>query len=92
MLWVTWKAHGVMEQYRRHHFYENPSISAVLACHLADNYIKHDDSNGSHIAALERSVKSLSTQLDKLETPKRDLKESGKRNGKDKEKDKSGHE
>jgi hypothetical protein len=31
MLWATWKAHGVMEQYLRHNFYEHPSISAVLA-------------------------------------------------------------
>ncbi len=74
MLWATWKAHGVMEQYLRHHFYEHPSISAVLAQHLADNYVKHDDSHSSQITALEKAVKSLSTRLDKLENAKRDLK------------------
>lgn len=64
MLWATWKAHGVMENYLKHHFYEHPSISAVLARHLADNYVKHD------FAALEKSIASLHTRIDKLQNPK----------------------
>jgi hypothetical protein len=64
MLWATWKAHGVMEQYLRHHFYEHPSISAVLARHLADNHVKPDS---SQIKALEKLITSMSTRIDKLE-------------------------
>jgi len=67
MLWATWKAHGVMETYLKHHFYEHPSISAVLARHLADNYVKHDS---SQLSSLEKDLKSLTTRVDKLTTPK----------------------
>jgi hypothetical protein len=58
-LWATWKAHAVMEKYLHHQFYEHPSISAVLACHLADNYVKPDDSQSSKIKVLEAQLKSL---------------------------------
>jgi hypothetical protein len=80
MLWSTWKAHGVMETYLKHHLYEHPSISPVLALHLADSYVKHDDSASAHIATLEKTIKSLSTRLDKLETNRatKDLKNGGK--------------
>jgi hypothetical protein len=80
MLWATWKAHGVMEQYLRHHFYEHPSISAVLARHLVDNYIKPTGNHpGAQVSALEKLVKSHSSCLDKLENRK------GKGKPKDKE-------
>jgi hypothetical protein len=59
-----------MEQYLCHHFYEHPSISAVLACHLADNYIKPASNPASLVTTLEKTVKSLSTWVDKLETKK----------------------
>jgi hypothetical protein len=58
-LWATWKAHSVMTKYLRHQFYEHPSISAVLARHLADNYVKPDDSQGAKIKALETQLKQL---------------------------------
>jgi hypothetical protein len=64
MLWATWKAHQVMEQYLRHHFYEHPSISAVLARHLADNYVKHD------MGAIDKTLKGILVRLDKLEGKK----------------------
>lgn len=67
MLWATWKVRAVMEHYLKHHFYEHPSISAVLAWHLADNYIKPDSSSSSQITTLEKPVKSLTTHLDKLD-------------------------
>lgn len=70
MLWATWKAHGVMEQYLRHHFYEHPSISAVLARHLANNYIKPSATPAAMVTTLEKTVKSLSSRVDKLETKK----------------------
>jgi len=58
-LWATWKAHAVMDRYLRHQFYEHPAISAVLARHLADNYVKPDDSQGAKIKALEAKIKSM---------------------------------
>jgi hypothetical protein len=64
MLRATWKAHGVMEQYLRHHFYEHPSISVVLARHLADNHVKPDS---TQLKTLEKLVTSMSTRIDKLE-------------------------
>lgn len=60
-LWATWKAHAVMEKYLRHQFYEHPSISAVLARHLADNYVKPDDSHSTKIKSLEAQIKTLET-------------------------------
>ncbi|MFN9981417.1 MAG: hypothetical protein ACK53Y_15940, partial [bacterium] len=62
----TWKAHAVMEQYLKHHFYEHPSISAVLARHLADNYMKPEITTSSQISTLENAVKSLTVCLDKI--------------------------
>lgn len=57
-LWATWKAHAVMEHYLRHQFYEHPAISAVLARHLADNYVKPDESQGGQFEILRNTVKS----------------------------------
>jgi hypothetical protein len=68
--------------YLEHHFYEHPLISAVLACHLADNYIKPDGSHTSQIAALEKASKSLSTHLDKLESNPKAAKDKLDKNGK----------
>jgi hypothetical protein len=52
-----------MEQYLKHHFYKHPSISAVLARNLADNYVKPDT---SQLRALESTVQTLTSCLDKL--------------------------
>jgi hypothetical protein len=65
-LWATWKAHAVMERYLRHQIYEHPSISAVLARHLADNYVKPDDAQASKIKALEAAIKTLQSKYDAL--------------------------
>jgi hypothetical protein len=67
-LWATWKAHTVMSKYLRHQFYEHPSISAVLARHLADNYVKPDDSHGAKIKALENRVQQLETHNKNLQS------------------------
>lgn len=71
MLWATWKAHNVMEQYLKHHFYEHPSISAVLARHLADNNVKPSATPAAQFSALDKTVKSLSSRVDKLEDKKK---------------------
>lgn len=84
MLWATWKVHRVMETYLRHHFYEHPSISAVLARHLADNYIKHDT---SQLATLAKDLKSLTVRVDKLDGKGDRLAGKQPKANKDKEKD-----
>jgi hypothetical protein len=55
-----------MDKYLRHQFYEHPSISAVLARHLAGNYVKPDDSQCAKIKALETSLKTLQSKYDTL--------------------------
>ena len=67
-LWATWKAHAIMGKYLRHQFYEHPSISAVLARHLADNYVKPDDSQAAKIKSLENQVKQLDSSLKTLQS------------------------
>ncbi len=89
MLWATWKAHAVMEQYLKHHFYEHPSISAVLARHLADNYVKPDSGPSPNLSSLTSAIKSLTSRVDKLDPPKEsnDDNSQGKpKQGKDKKK------
>jgi len=71
MLWATWKAHGVMEQYLKHHFYEHPSILAVLARHLADNYVKPEATPMAQVSALEKTITSLASRVDRLENKKK---------------------
>jgi hypothetical protein len=66
ILWATWKAHGVMDKYIKHQFYEHPSMAAVLARHLADNYIKPDDSLSSKLQLLEKNLKALTSQVERL--------------------------
>jgi hypothetical protein len=67
-LWATWKAHAVMDKYLQHQFYEHPAISAVLARHLADNYVKPDDNQGQKIKALEAQIKALETNHQTLQS------------------------
>jgi hypothetical protein len=65
-LWATWKAHAVMDKYIKHQFYEHPSIAAVLARHLADNYIKPDDSLASKYASMDKAHKALVSRVDTI--------------------------
>jgi hypothetical protein len=51
-----------MARYLRHQFYEHPAISAVLARHLADNYVKPDDSHGNKLKSLEERISHWSQQ------------------------------
>jgi len=62
-LWATWKAHDTMALYVRHQFYENPSIAAVLARHLADNHVKPDAASGSKITNLEKAIKNINVSF-----------------------------
>jgi hypothetical protein len=65
-LWATWKAHSIMDHYIKHQFYEHPAIAAVLARHLADNYVKPDDAVASKVTAVEKSMKALVARVDML--------------------------
>jgi hypothetical protein len=48
-------------------FYKYPLIAAVLARHLAGNYVKPDNAQASKIKALGTSIKNLTSRLDTLE-------------------------
>ncbi len=88
-LWATWRAHAVMGKYLRHQFYEHPSISAVLARHLADNYVKPDDAQGTKIKALEAQVKQLEATQKTLQS-RYDALQVEKDRDREKEKDRDG--
>jgi hypothetical protein len=42
-----------------HQFYEHPSISTLLVCHLADNHEKPDAAQGRNITNLEKAIKKI---------------------------------
>ena len=67
MIYATLRCHTVMETYVQARFLEHPSISAVLARHLADNYTKPDDSQGSKVTALQDVVAKLTQRCNKIE-------------------------
>lgn len=48
-----------MDKYIKHQFYEHPSMMAILARHLADNYIKLYDSLSSKIQLMKKNIKAL---------------------------------
>lgn len=62
--WATWKAHGVMEKYLKHQFYEHPAVAVVLTWILANNDIKYDESLSTKFSLLEKSVKNLTAQVE----------------------------
>ena len=64
-LWATFKAHSVMAKYLKHQFYEHPAIAAVLARHLADNYVKPDNTHEVRIKELEKSLAEMRKTVDK---------------------------
>jgi hypothetical protein len=55
-----------MAEYLKHQFYEHPSIAAVLARYLADNYVKPDEVIGSKLKDLEKAMKTYSSKVDYL--------------------------
>ena len=65
-LWATFKAHSIMAKYLKHQFYEHPAIAAVLAHHLADNYVKPDNTHDACIKELEKSLQTIQRSVDKL--------------------------
>ncbi len=68
ILWATLRSHKIMEEYSRRNFYEHPSISAVIARHLAANHTKPDDTLEARFRKLEESVTSYKRRMDSLES------------------------
>jgi hypothetical protein len=67
-LWATWKAHGVMSGYLKSRFYEHQSITAVISRHLADNFVKPDDSVSSKVSTLEKSIDKITKSVSSVES------------------------
>jgi hypothetical protein len=55
-----------MAKYLKHQFYKHPSIAAVLAHHLADNYVEPDDNVSSKIKEVEKQLKIYTPKIDYL--------------------------
>lgn len=68
VLWATLKSHIVMEEYSRRNFFEHPSISAVVARHLASHHVKPDSTLELRLAKLEDVVTKLSAKVDGIES------------------------
>jgi len=68
VLWATLRSHVIMEEYTKRNFYEHPSISAVIARHLAANHIKPDSSLESRMAKLEEKVADQGRCLDSFDS------------------------
>jgi hypothetical protein len=57
-----------MEDYTKRNFYEHPSISAVIARHLAANHIKPDSSMEVRMVKLEERLAEQGRRMDSLES------------------------
>jgi len=68
ILWATMRSHKIMEDYSHQNFYEHPSISAVIACHLAANHTKPDNTLESRVRSLEEHIASTSRKVDSFES------------------------
>lgn len=68
ILWATLRTHVIMEDYTRRNFYEHPSISAVIACHLAANHTKPDDSLEARMRKMEEKMVEQRRRLDSIES------------------------
>jgi hypothetical protein len=68
VLWATIRSHKIMEDYSRRNFYEHPSISAVIARHLAANHTKPDSTIESRINKVEEKLSQYTRKFDSLES------------------------
>jgi hypothetical protein len=63
-----------MEKYIKYQFYEHPSIAAVLARYLADNYIKPDDTLANKLSTLDKAHTALLKHVDNMTTKENEAK------------------
>jgi hypothetical protein len=68
ILWATVRSHKIMDDYSRRNFYEHPSISAVIARHLAANHTKPDQTLESRVRSLEERLASTARKMDSFES------------------------
>jgi hypothetical protein len=68
VLWAAIRSHRIMEDYSRRNFYEHPSISAVIARHLAANHTKPDQSMEKRLHLVEDKLSQLTRKLDSFES------------------------
>jgi len=68
IVWATIRSHRVMDEYMRRYFFEHPSISAVIARHLASHHIRPDAALGDHVNCLETALSKLMVKVDNIES------------------------
>jgi hypothetical protein len=68
IIWATLRSHLVMDEYSRRNFVEHPSISAVIARHLASHHIRPDDTLEAKFRKLEETVSKVSARLDSVQS------------------------
>ena len=76
-MWATLRAHHIMAEYTKRNFYEHPSVSAVIAHHLAANHTRPEDADSklsNRVKALETQVTAMTSKLDKLESKMNEVK------------------
>jgi septal ring factor EnvC (AmiA/AmiB activator) len=61
-----------MAGYLKSRFYEHQFITAIISRHLADNYVKPDDTLASKVSSLEKLIEKLSKTLSQLESSVKD--------------------
>mmetsp|Transcript_24659 Transcript_24659/g.35382 ORF Transcript_24659/g.35382 Transcript_24659/m.35382 type:complete len:538 (+) Transcript_24659:814-2427(+) len=69
-LWAVLKAHKVMQEFSTRDFTKHPSISAVVARHLAMNHMKPDEDKKleAQVRHCETSLKDLARRFDTLDS------------------------
>jgi len=68
VIWATLRSHLVMDEYTRRNFVEHPSISAVIARHLASHHVMPDDALETKLRKLEEKVTKMAIKQDNLES------------------------
>jgi len=68
ILWATLRSHLVMDEYSRRNFVEHPSISAVIARHLASHHTRPDDTLESKFRKLEEKVVKYTAKVDSIKS------------------------
>jgi len=68
IIWATLRSHLVMEEYSRRNFVEHPSISAVIARHLASHHVMPDDALETKLKKLDDRVSKMGIKMDALES------------------------
>ena len=69
LVWATLQAHVVMTDYTKRSIYEHPSVSAVVARHLASNHKRPgEDDTSARYTKLEKGLAETKSKLDAFES------------------------